>query len=739
MALKVFMLVLVIGMVPLTAKATGDLGNEPPDGYSEGNEVFAITTNDDARVATTSFDPEEIFRVTITSYIVDLQGNGQSENMLYITDYQGSPQSVSFSFTQENIGGAHVYTQTLQAPSIPDHYLVVARIEDGHGNKFNAKDVILVVGGVPPQKYIKTHSDSSYSSVNWTFTSEDTVYIEVYSEETPSDVQSSVTFADYSGGESTKAVRDLKKDTITMNGDYARIEYDLSEDLDTTDLTDGKLNDDYWYGLTVDLRKGNDEVITGNWTIQIQITEVVVVEPSLSVQDGATRAVPNNVEREGEHNTIISTQFQDTDEPSPDSFIVTFKVRDENGKEMTIVNAKKNGQGGEFGGTLSVTSSGGGVYIASYELDPNNSFITGDYDLYFKVEDGTGEEVEDGYQNNGDELEITSLTLPPHVNNDATQCNPDTVDKIGEYVTTISAQFSDGDSLDIGDFTVLFKIRGSDDREIVLVNNKTNYQAGEFGGNLEITSSAEGVYTASYTFDPDGSFHAGDYDLYFKVTDQDGNSDTDDYVWNRRELRITTSAAEPTLEAGTTQATPPSVDKTEDDVTTISAQFEDVDSYSVSNFTVTFKVKDENGNEHVIVDSAKNGEEGEDGGTLIITSSMLNVYFASYVWDPPSIIPNGNYSLYFKVEDEYGNYAEDGYGDNMDELMVIGEAKEGQEGIPNLLWIILVIVILIIFLILIAARRRKGKAPYMAPKTTEEKTSPPSAYEDISSSPPKQP
>jgi hypothetical protein len=729
-------------MVPFSVKATGDLGNEPPEGYSEGNEVFAITTNDFAQVATTIFDTGETFRVKLTSYLVDLQGNGQAENTVYITDYLGNVMGSPVGFSQQNVGGAHVYSQTIDAPLISDHYLVVAKIEDNNGNKFEAKDVILVGPDSLSEKHIKTFSDDTYTEVNWAFTSVDTIYIELYSTENPNPGQSSVKFADYSGGESVTKLGDLSDNTIKMVGNYAIIRYNISNDLDIADLTDNALNEGYWYTLSVDLRLGGGEIITNDWTIQIQITDVIVVPVSLSVQEGSTTADPSTVEREGNYITTISTRFEDTDHPSPNSFIITFKVRDPNNEEITIVDHKKNGESGEFGGILTVITPGAGIYYASYDLDPDGSFTSGFYDLYFEVEDGTGEVIEDGFQNNRNELQITSSTLPPNVGNDATQCDPNEVDKIGEYVTTISAQFSDSDSLSVTNFTVLFKIRGPDDREIVLVNNKTNGQSGEFGGTLSITSSAQGEYTASYTFDPDGSFKAGYYDLYFKVTDQHGNSDTDRYIWNHRDLRITSSAAEPTVVEGATQAIPDVVDKAGDGVTTISVQFEDTDSDSVDNFTVTFKVRDEDGNEYVIVDSAKNGEAGEHGGTVVITSSSPNEYVASYIWNPPSSMPNSNYSIYFKVEDEYGSFAEDNYADNIDELMIIGEEEEDQDeqdGLQNWVWIPLILIILIIFLILILlAKRRKGKPSYMPPKTTEEDKPPPSSYNGLSPSPSEQ-
>ncbi len=737
--------ILIVGaialVVPSSVLGTGDLGNEPSTGYSEGNEVFAITKDDFAQTATTSFDTGETFRVHITSQLVDILDNGERENQVYIADHLGNPVGLTSMFTQQDVGGEHQYTAILTAPDTSDHYLVVAKIEDGNFNVFEAMDVIIVGGGAITPKYIKTYSDAAYSTLDWTFTSEDTIYIEVYSGilTDPNSGQSSVTFADYNGGKSSKKVGQLSDPNIYRNGNYVRIQYDLSTDLDAFQLTDGALNDDYWYGLTIDLGSGTT-TITKDWTIQIQITDLIV--SSLSLMGGTTQAVPNAVQREGDYETTISAQFEDLDAPSATSFIVTFKVRDGNNDEITVVDRKTHGGAGEFGGTVSVTSSGTGSYTASYNLNPDDTFISGYYDLYFKVEDGTGEEAEDAYQNNNNELLVTSPTQPPHVSWDTTQCIPDLVDKIGEHVTTISAQFSDSDSLNLSDFTVLFKIRDPDNDEIILVNNKTNGQDGELGGTLSITSSAQGVYTASYAFDPEGWFLVGGYDLYFKVTDQHGNSDTDGYVWNLNELQITSSAYEPTVDTGATQFIPNGVEKNGEKVTTISARFGDLDSDQLSDFTVTFKVKDEDGNEYLLVNQAKNGEAGEYGGTLMITSSSPNVYVASYVWDPPSNMPNGNYSLYFKVEDEYGSYAEDDYPDNANELTISGKEEAPTEEPSTDIWILLIIIIIVLILLLLLAalKGRKKEQPDMPPRETgEEMPSPPSTTEEEFPPPPPPP
>jgi hypothetical protein len=264
---------------------------------------------------------------------------------------------------------------------------------------------------------------------------------------------------------------------------------------------------------------------------------------------------------------------------------------------------------------------------------------------------------------------------------------------------------------------------GPDGTEVILVNNKTNGQTGEFGDELQITSSAQGIFLASYTFDPDGSFPAGYYSLYFKVTDQHGNSDTDEYPWNLWGLRITTSAEEPSVDSGATQVIPNMVDKKGEGVTTISTQFEDPDSDHIDNFTVIFMIRHEDGREFLLVDSAKNGQKGEYGGTLTITSSSPNVYMASYVFNPPDTIPNGNYSLYFKVVDEWGSFAQDGYENNANELMIVGEETEDETNVFSAYYLYLLLLIILVIILLIAvalaAGRRRNKGDGKEPDSEE--------------------
>ncbi len=686
----------------MPVEATGDLGNQPEEGYSENTEILKISDSDG--VTTTSFTAGETLTVKVTSFYVNLKHNGEHLNELKITDWQGN-EIHSTTFTQLQTTDRFQYTATITAPNEQGHYLLTVELEDDHHNEFKAKDVIIVTGGPSISRYIKTYNDPNYSNLDYTFIPYQTIYLEVYADETPIASLSTIEFSDYRGGKCETMIEDLDDDNITMSGNYARIAYDLVSDLDPSDLKEDYLETGYWYTLSADLNKGHGETITKDWSIQIQI-----VPPSLYVDPGETRVDPDTVEREGEHETVISAQFEDTDDPGLDSFTVTFKIKDENGNEIVLVDQKKDSAIGAFGGSLSITSSEPGVFTASYDFDPDEDFIIGDYDLYFKVDDGTGEWVEDGYMQNADELEITTSTIPPNVVHNSAKATPASVDKIGINYTTISARFSDEDSLEIGDFTVTFKIRTGNE-VFTLVDEKEHGQAGEFGGYLYI-SSAGGMYTANYTFDPDSRFPNGKYDLYFIVTDQHGNSDDDSWGNNEGDLELRTSCVEPSLTSGNTHAVPNEIDKAGSNETVISAQFYDPDSLDLQDFKITLKLRNENGIEYTLFDRAVNGEAGEYGGTLTITSSSPGMYTASYVWDPPSSFQNGVYDLYFKVEDEHGSYTIDDFEDNQDEFTIFGESmeKDGGDGVDYLLPLILIVIILIaVMLIFLVLRKRKGK------------------------------
>ncbi len=119
----------------------------------------------------------------------------------------------------------------------------------------------------------------------------------------------------------------------------------------------------------------------------------------------------------------------------------------------------------------------------------------------------------------------------------------------------------------------------------------------------------------------------------------------------------------PTVGTNDTTANPGTVIREGPETTTISATFYDIDSPPVASFTVTFKVRDSNGSETILVDNKRHLE-----GDLEITDGG-GTYTASYDWDPPDNQGTGTYDLYFSVSDGYAT-ATDGYENNLDELTI---------------------------------------------------------------------
>lgn len=418
------------------------------------------------------------------------------------------------------------------------------------------------------------------------------------------------------------------------------------------------------YGTAVDVFDNNNDELeiysTGN-------------PPQLTVGD--TACIPTSVDKIGTQTTLIYCEFTDADNPPASSFNVTFKVRPPNNSNqdaITLVDDKADGGAGEFGGTVAVELSGT-KYTASYTWDPPATVDVGLYDLYFMVTDELNNSAEDPFAQNPDELEIITSVEPPSITAGDTKCVPSSVNKMGTGSTNMYCEFTDSKYTDIADFNVSFKVRDPSNNEIVLVDNKPNGMDG-----VEITYSGT-IFTAWYEWDPPTSAEVGKYDLYFGVMNKAGGFAEDDFGNNPDELTIETAGSAPVITR--TSCVPSSIAVKGTDTTLIFAEFTDADNPGVSNFTVTFKVRDPNNKVIMLVNDEDHGGLAATGGTVKIEVSGSG-YMASYNWDPADDNITGMYDLYFAVKDETFAEAEDGFDNNLNKLELTGGT--GMPGTPDI-------------------------------------------------------
>ncbi len=404
--------------------------------------------------------------------------------------------------------------------------------------------------------------------------------------------------------------------------------------------------------------------------------------PQLSLGD--TTCVPKSIDISARKTTMIYCEFNDPDAPSAAAFNVTFKVRppsDRMQDVITLVDNKADGGEGEFGGSVNVELSGSN-YVASYTWDPPIWVDLGKYDLYFMVRDEWNNTAEDPYNLNRDELElITSVTLPSIAAGN-TICVPSSVNRIGTGTSTIYCEFTDSTFKNITDFNITFKLRDPNGAEIILVNDKPNGSVGEFpkqSAKVEILYSGT-VFTASYKWDPPMDAVVGKYDLYFGVKNPVNGYAKDKFDNNLDELELVTVGNPP--EIARTYCKPNKIAITGIINTTLYANFTDLDKPKIENFTVTFKVRDQDNNIIVLVDNKQNGGTGTYGGAVHVQNTT-DGYQASYIWDPADSVMPGKYDLFFSVRDELLNEIEDGFEHNQDELELIGEVIP--PGKPNII------------------------------------------------------
>jgi hypothetical protein len=390
-----------------------------------------------------------------------------------------------------------------------------------------------------------------------------------------------------------------------------------------------------------------------------------------------TSCIPGRVNKMSNEQVIFTINFSDENDPpfNVNEFDITLKIRDQDSNEILMVDNQNSGDSGNTQGpwSLLITNDFPPMYNVSISWDPDENVPVGEYDLSSSITTTYGT-LTDVYANNPNELEIYSTGYSPELTVGDTECDPWKVDIIGDTKTEISCYFTDLDNPATSEFNVTFKIRPPNNRMadvITLVDDKPNGGEGELGGTVSIIKSVD-IYQAKYEWDPPLDYELGTYDLYFMVRDDFNNTAEDPFAQNLDELELVSSVDPPTITAGDTECDPPLVNKIGPFTTKIHCNFQDSNYTSINDFNITFKVRDPNGIEIVLVDNKPHDASGEDPNqpakVEITTSGSL--FTAWYEWDPPLTVEAGQYDLYFSVMNKAGGFASDKFENNLNELTI---------------------------------------------------------------------
>jgi hypothetical protein len=647
---------------------TGNSGNQPINGFSEGNETIRIYN--DSMFYKTIFQPDENITINVTSDMVNLQPGGPGiRNRISIIDYQGNnviDLQDAQAFTQLPGGTPYIYNAKFAAPSIEDHYLLEVQLRDANNqgrDEIIFRDVIQIGNGSDPMKNMSTYSDPACVDQDWIFSTSDKIYIKVYTPNTIDIADSEVIFADYIGNEFIIKIEDLNDYTINTIRNDSVIIFDLFRDLDWTTFPEDTLNGYYWYSIGVNLVDLTSVDMATDWTAQIMILPPPIITE--------TSCMSTEIYAEGTNTTSIWTTFYDENTSGINNFTVTLKLRDPDDGIITLVENETNGNNG-----LAITSQGNNTYNASYLWNPPDDAVLGDYDLYAMVFDNENGVDEDDFDDNRNELTLLKLGSIPMINISNTSCYPEKVNKMYDEIVTFTANFSDNNDppLAINDFIISFKIRDSNNDEIIIAGKKRHGNQGDVTGSetISIENYGPGLYSATITWNPDLTPPEDIYDLYFSVSNIYGTA-MDDFENNLDELEIYSTGHPPELTVGDTSCVPSLIDIVTQKTTMIYCEFTDPDNPPVDVFNVTFKIRPPSDRIadviSLVVDKADGGS-GEFGGNVKIELSGTK-YIASYTWNPPIWVDLGEYDLYFMVHDEWNNTAEDPFAQNRDELELI--------------------------------------------------------------------
>ncbi len=216
-----------VGSCVVRVKATATGGSDtadvnitvdpaPSGDTSYSNSGQTITLYSDAGYSN-PIDVKNTVLSTGTTYYVEVTSttvkDASNKNQLRVNDAYGN-RPVDTTFKQTSTSSPYTYRQSFSV-NAPGVYSIEAQVDDGN-NTCKIAGLDFVVGG---GEYIKTYSDSSYTTESTTFAVGQTVYVEAYSaaftDGTPDAGQSKVDVGDFVNGKTNPNISVSKAGTKT--------------------------------------------------------------------------------------------------------------------------------------------------------------------------------------------------------------------------------------------------------------------------------------------------------------------------------------------------------------------------------------------------------------------------------------------------------------------------------------------------------------------------------------------
>ena len=377
---------------------------------------------------------------------------------------------------------------------------------------------------------------------------------------------------------------------------------------------------------------------------------ILTAVPTLYVEADTIEASPSRTNRsDGAVN--ITGEFFDAPGFQPFDYNLTIGVIDSKNGETLLIENKTSGND-----SLNISKISAQDFRFYFNWSPTEEVIFGRYDVMVKIY-GPGHSFDMSYYNDN-EANFTLLSTPPYFQNRSVFFDTEPLNALDHRGIPIKMVFYDSDSQDPGDFFLNLYLNGTE-------SNITVFESSSNGSGLNVTMKEDGTYEAVHQWHPENpeNIVEGEYRINLSLWEAWGGPLVEMEAFNISQNVTLEKKYVP--EIFSLNCEPSALNMTGANVTTINAEFADLDTHSLVNFEVTLKLRDEKNNTVVLAQGLKNGEEG-----LIIEKMGLVRWQVTLRYDPPPSLLSGPYDIYMGVFDSDSALNFDGFDNNTDELFI---------------------------------------------------------------------